>query len=65
MVQFNLGGDSTANEMMSNPEMEMSNNTAMTQENSEENSKNAQLTLAHSLLKNVTKLIDTVLNQNQ
>ena len=60
MVQFNLSGDSTANEKMSNPDMGIGNNTTMKQETSN----NVQLTLAHSLLENVTKLIDTVLNQN-
>ena len=60
MVQFNLSGDPTANGMMSNPNMGINHNTTMKQENST----NVQLMLAYSLLENVTKLIDTVLNQN-
>ena len=56
MVQFNLSGDTTAYDMMI-----MGNDTTMKQENGT----NEQLSLAHALLKNVTKLMDTMLNQNQ
>ena len=58
MVQFNLSGAPT--EKMSDPDMGIGNNTTMKQDNSN----NVELTVAHALLQNVTKLIDTLINQN-
>ena len=64
MVQFNLSGDPIANEMISNPAMDISDNITIKQENNDEHTKTVQLALAHALLENATKLIDNVLNQN-